>query len=841
MTFILWVWAFLALCLQSPAVFAAAPAASGEAPVIDTLAPDQIEVGGPYAGIEFHHGSVEPSRISFFYPVANSIDLSGDYWTRGDNPVLTVRLKRPAIDLAGETPYRCKLTPYSVTFMRDSKLIRISVSYRFCMDKPALVMMITLTNDSSAVEEFSLDTSLETSVKTSSTFALKDQVRQEYDADRNAIYATHREPETQNAVIFAVNAGEHSTSHSFTDTTTGRAVAAFRYGHTLAPGQTLSIVQIIGTCRSGEEREMADYLRGNYQKEIEEYERSIVKKVHDQGMIATGIDSLDRTALWAKATIAANAHYLEGRLVPMPCPAEYNLFFTHDTLQTDFEAINLDPARVKRDLLFIAGLADKNGVIPHARYWKDDHFHTEYAGADNWNHFWFLTVSAKYLRHTGDTETLKILYPLLLKSVKLIRSNCKENIIYANRPDWWDIGDSFGARSYMTIHAIRSFREFAYICTVLDRDHGEARKCEDTAEAMQKQLIERLWDGERGYLFNNYGDGKLDSHYYMGSLLAAHYGLLDSDRLNAMIETAKKKLLQENTGIFNVYPMDFLELGDLFHFRGDEAGRPFYYLNGGIWYHGNAWYALALMAAERNDEALAFIEKIMTLDGIACGPGGQPALYECRNGDSSDSRDFGRVDKPQFLWAAAWYLYAVQNLFGYRENESTIAFEPWLPAGRKTVEYGISLRGKPIRIITRGSGKYLQRISYDGASLPSAVIPEDMRLQERIELTLGRPGSPYISSANAMLRLTSSSPAQGTLSFTLRALPGHANRIKIISPRKLMKIALNRDTFKGGCRSEQKDEVYISVLEYMQATPLDRLELGFDGHHTGSSCVKELY
>ncbi|HPR87551.1 MAG TPA: hypothetical protein PL181_05970, partial [bacterium] len=36
----------------------------------------QVEVGGPCAGAEFHGSRPLPARISFYYPVANSIDLS---------------------------------------------------------------------------------------------------------------------------------------------------------------------------------------------------------------------------------------------------------------------------------------------------------------------------------------------------------------------------------------------------------------------------------------------------------------------------------------------------------------------------------------------------------------------------------------------------------------------------------------------------------------------------------------------------------------------------------------------------------------------------------------------
>src|SRR5437870_13328446 len=45
----------------------------------------QVEVGGRYVGAEFHRSRPLPSRISFYYPVANSIDLSTDYLRRDES------------------------------------------------------------------------------------------------------------------------------------------------------------------------------------------------------------------------------------------------------------------------------------------------------------------------------------------------------------------------------------------------------------------------------------------------------------------------------------------------------------------------------------------------------------------------------------------------------------------------------------------------------------------------------------------------------------------------------------------------------------------------------------
>jgi len=52
----------------------------------------QVEVGGDFVGAEFHQSRPLPSRISFYYPVANSIDLSTDYWKRYESQPLTATL-----------------------------------------------------------------------------------------------------------------------------------------------------------------------------------------------------------------------------------------------------------------------------------------------------------------------------------------------------------------------------------------------------------------------------------------------------------------------------------------------------------------------------------------------------------------------------------------------------------------------------------------------------------------------------------------------------------------------------------------------------------------------------
>src|ERR1044071_9694523 len=53
----------------------------------------QVEVGGRSVGVECQRGRPIPSRVSFYYPVANSIDLSTDYWRRDESLPFAIGLQ----------------------------------------------------------------------------------------------------------------------------------------------------------------------------------------------------------------------------------------------------------------------------------------------------------------------------------------------------------------------------------------------------------------------------------------------------------------------------------------------------------------------------------------------------------------------------------------------------------------------------------------------------------------------------------------------------------------------------------------------------------------------------
>jgi hypothetical protein len=803
----------------------------------------KIEVGSYFAGLEFHHSCPVPQRFSFYYPVANSIDLSTDYWKRDTTFVMDVGLKFGCskTEWLNNQSLPFLLTPFSVDFKKEENEKTVEISYVFTKDKPALVITYSVTNNTKETKEIEFYTKLALSFRTSHSFKLSNIISKEVLENGRTVLINHNDSETQNAQMFIVNGKELPKNVQFAGLNSqekdivkdeypgkkfvGDPSVNFIYRKTLAPGEKYIITQVIGTCKGEEGKSITGYLMANYENEVRNFEKSILKKIAESTTFRTGNEILDRSVLWAKAMLETNRHYIDGEIMPMPCPAEYNFYFTHDVLLTDLAAVNYDLVRVKNDLRFIKKLANNEKMIPHAYYWKDSSFVTEFADHDNWNNFWFIIVASEYLKHSGDKKFSEDLYPYVEKSLsQALKTKGKDDLMWSYRPDWWDIGRKYGQRSYMTILAIKAIRSFSYFSTVLGKAENRLLELELLSERMTGNLNEKLWMDKYGYLMNSAGADTLDEHYYSGSLLAAHYGLIDKDKIAKMINTANQKIVDKKVGVYTIYPMDLDTLKDYWHFSGNEAGAKYYYLNGGIWPQSNTWYSLALMANNKKEEAVEFIKKIMTIDGIMNGPNGQPAMYEVRNGNIDDQKVYGTIDKPQFMWAAGWYLYSLYNLFGLNNNEWNIELNPFLIKDQQNCSFDLTVNGKSLKVrIGRGE---LQKEEIDGNEMYSYVIPGEVKNAKNIQLTLGKTVTPFVKTSNSILKSCLFDKKTGRIKINLLAFKGHNNKTILSSSQKPKTIMLNGEKLEN-IVVDSLTEGYLITINFKHKNKIDLLEIVF--------------
>lgn len=776
----------------------------------------KFEVGSPFIGIELHHTSPLLQRISFYYPVANSIDLSTDYWTRDTSFISSMAMQIDDVfELIGDSNFELEVTPFSLKFINKNEFRSIEISYHFAKNKPAMLEQIEITNLSDRKKNFRFITYQDASLRTSHTFALKNKAHTRYYKKGNALIAEYYDSETQNVSLFSINTGEQSKSFTsigdynlvnsnkkeyfkkikfdnslLTKENSGKAAFTYLYEKDIPPGEKLIVKQIIGSATAEEINPLVNYLVANYENEVEEYENYILTKSCKGQVIKTNDEIVDHSVQWALAILETNNHYIDGDFVPMPCPAEYNFFFTHDVLLTNLAVVNFNTERVKHDLQFIIKHADGEHTIPHAYYWKDSEYVTEYAGADNWNHFWFIINCASYLRHTNDRDFLKELYPFIEKSLDLVMKNKKEDdLIWAYQPDWWDIGSKFGPRAYMTILAVKTIRDFIFVSSVLNKNINKLKNWEDTSSKMIEALRQKLWNSEKNYLMNFYEAGVPDPHFYTGSLLAAHFNLLEKEKQEKLVNTASNVLLDPEIGIYNVYPMDYNELQSYLDLQPNEAGAPFYYANGGVWPHGSAWYALGLISDDKKNEALEFVKKNMTVKGIMNGPNGQPAMYEYRVAKKSDPEVYGIVDKPQFLWAGGWYLYVMYHLLILNENEWNISLEPYYAENMEEMNFTIDYFGRKSKIVIDEQSKEWDAIKMGDKIIPTTILPAAINITDTIELI--QKSIPSLNSTEAVLNGIEYSEDLNTLTLKLSAFPRHTNITKIISPIEPQKILID--------------------------------------------------
>ncbi|MCK5573299.1 MAG: hypothetical protein KAJ12_11095, partial [Bacteroidetes bacterium] len=243
----------------------------------------QVEVGGPYAGAEFHGSRPLPTSIAFFYPVANIIDLSTDYWHRGEQSfpmVLGMKVgDGPPLRL-GRDGWSYVLSPHRVLFSRESDGIRCRIGYEFCLREPAMVVTLSLVNATDKRLAIELYTHLLLSLRTSHTFARRDSAVTRAEPDGRSIVASFPYDDTDSASVFVQNVGERPSwwttdagrlgvsdtgssrwfqgtersliRPSVQDGEVGPSVAAFVYRRLLDPGDSLVIRQVIGSCRDEE-------------------------------------------------------------------------------------------------------------------------------------------------------------------------------------------------------------------------------------------------------------------------------------------------------------------------------------------------------------------------------------------------------------------------------------------------------------------------------------------------------------------------------------------------------------------------------------------------------------
>ncbi|MFH0881352.1 MAG: hypothetical protein V2A56_00025 [bacterium] len=756
-----------------------------------------VEVGGPFAGVEFHHSRPVPTRISFYSPVANSIDLSTDYWKRWESiPLRLFVTVNGTTDTLDSHPMPVRWAPHTAMFEGDVGGFPVRVTWRFGERLPVTGLELSVGDSgSSADADIEVSFALWPLLRTCQTWAWVESQPPVYSESGDAAFAVSPRVDTDSSVVFVACLGAQPSAWGG-DVNVGSAVlpadapggAGVPFTFHWKTKGCVQITQVIGSCRMSEADSVIEQTKEHWQADVEAFESRVAASSESGEWKGLGDNALRETLLWSWDMMAANRHFLNGRLMPMPCPAQYNFFFTHDALQTGLGVTIFNPDLVAEDLQTLLSQVQPDSILPHAYYWRDGEYQTEFCDAGNWNHLWFLLTTGAWLRHGGDVAMAQKLMPVLEKSTSMILMNLGEDgLMHAGSPDWWDIGYLPGRRSYLTALAAQALGEYAEIARRCGREDAVPEHLFDIRDRLVRGLNDELWRDDAGFLMNMIGD-EWDMHYYAGSLVAGMYGMLDSTHAVSQLATAERELLDPNIGVRIVMPADFHTLIDKYGFNGMEMGEPYTYINGGIWPQGNAWYILSLLRANRSEEALDALRRYLTLAGIADSPGGQPSLYEYRFSNPA-SAEYGRVDKPTFLWAGGWFINCLYQLAGVHEETGGVMLEPDVPESLANVSFSLAVNGSQCRIVRHGTGESFSRIVVDGLESPSAVL---IGTPGSMEVEAGPLRKPYLASSTARVAdATLKGKRKPVLHVDLAGLPGQPWEAVVISPTEPLTVKVN--------------------------------------------------
>ncbi|MEK6650345.1 MAG: hypothetical protein AABY75_05175, partial [Bacteroidota bacterium] len=327
----------------------------------------------------------------------------------------------------------------------------------------------------------------------------------------------------------------------------------------------------------------------------------------------------------------------------------------------------------------------------------------------------------------------------------------------------------------------RALDEYVALRVSIGRGGDSLAWYEDRASALRTALRTQQWDVNRSYLFDR-NEGDADAHVFAGPLVAAVYRIIPDSLIDRLVRTAERELLAPGVGIRAVMPADFHldSVKRYYDIKDNEAGNPYRYINGGVWPHLNAWFALALHAAGRTADATAFVRQCMTLDGVASSPSGVPAMYEYRMSDVS-SGEYGAIDKPSFLWAGGFTLFTLYRMAGVRDGTWNISFDPtsaawpsltasWVYGGRTT-------------LAIRKSGSEPIGILLDGRAVPSYVLPLDRSGVRKVEVISSGEARPILADISGILHRVWAEDASNTLQVECSSFDGHLTEVVLLAPR----------------------------------------------------------
>ena len=549
---------------------------------------------------------------------------------------------------------------------------------------------------------------------------------------------------------------------------------------TLAPGERVCFVFVLGYCENPEEEK---FIAPSVINKAPAY--ALMERFGSEAKFNAAFEEL--AAYWAQLLSIYQVDSGEKRLDRMvglwnqyQCMVTFNMSRSasyyesgigrgmgfRDSTQDLRGFVHLIPERARERILDIAATQFPDGSAYHQYQPLTKRGNFDVGSGFNDDPLWLIFGVAAYIMETGDVSILseKAAFDNDESLAQPLMEHLRRSFHYTidhlgphglpliGRADWNDClnlncfsktpGESFQTTANFESGVAESLfiaGMFVGVCPdyeKLCRLYGWEDEAEAVAghkQAMEKAVLEHGWDGEwflRAYdAFgskigsNECEEGKIYIEP-QGFLVMAGVGVKEGYAQKAL-DSVRRHLLSEHGVTIHTPPYTryHLELGEI------SSYPPGYKENGGIFCHNNPWIVLAETELGHGGRAYdVYARTCPTYITDQKLHHTEPYVYSQMVAGPYAPR-FGQAKNSWLTGTAAWTFYAAsQGILGVKPDYDGLKIDPCLPASLENVRIVRKFRGSEyhIHILNRaGDEKGSVRLTVDGRAVEGCVLPAD--------------------------------------------------------------------------------------------------------------------
>ncbi len=259
----------------------------------------------------------------------------------------------------------------------------------------------------------------------------------------------------------------------------------------------------------------------------------------------------------------------------------------------------------KKSLIILAKYQSEKGQIPNAVYNLDKKPKIDYLSIDS--SLWFIIGHYIYKKRYGEDLITKYKKSITKAITWLSYQDMGEDIMLEQLPttDWQD---AFPHKYGKTINT----QALYYGALNLIKDKKKAKQLREMVNEKEEY---KLWNGNfyYAYRWKNHNKYKEVGEWFdsLGNLLSIIFGLYDNKKAKKILSYIKRKKINQPYPVKSIYPpirKGEKEWKD--YYLDCDAGKPYHYLNAGIWPYIGSFYVLALIKDKKFKEAEKELQKL---------------------------------------------------------------------------------------------------------------------------------------------------------------------------------------------------------------------------------------